>query len=342
MPSKAFDAIVLLNQCECQAIVSQCALGPLSTSPIFNESVIWESSIPSGIFIHLLGEIVEKEQNRGIIALEALKSVVLETILHECPEPNFVDPRPTLCEAWFLSLIQVTSLIGTSANYIASDDSTRTLLADSCCVALLLLLRVPLKRDRKSPDHLGMSLDGPQTRAMLNFLESYFRLGPDALRAAAVSLRYRLDVDTESLDSDPASQGVGILGASLFRAASGGLPPWAIEVIPSLYSSLYIGCGNDTEVFCRMIQLSMTIRLGKSTHAFGAILPGELLAGRFFEGIREASKAAFVDKTRDACLSNDAEGWRKFKVALKQACGGKKKSSLSLKPSFTTWDIDRI
>lgn len=304
----------------------------------------------------MLGEILEKQRGQRslsvpncIVALEELRTVVLETILLDCPAPkvpSLNDPRPTLCEAWYLTLIELISLIASTNRVAYNDTSTRTLLADSCCVALLLLLRVPLQRDRtKTPNHSGMSLDGPQTRAMLSFLGGYFSLGTEMLRAVAISLRHRLDLDIDSLDpldDDKASQGLGILCACLFRAASGGLPPWAIESIPSLYSALFVGCGYDPDIFCRMLQLAMDVRLSRGSEGFGAVLPGNLLAGRYFESTKETSKATFVEKSREACRSNNAEGWRRFKVLLKQACGGKKKSSLSLKPSFTTWDVDRI
>jgi hypothetical protein len=84
----------------------------------------------------------------------------------------------------------------------------------------------------------------------------------------------------------------------------------------------------------------MEVRLGKTE--FGGVRTGELVAGHFIESAKESAKRTFVERSHEACSQNDADGWRRFKVLLKQACGGKKKSSLSLKPSFTTWNIERI
>jgi hypothetical protein len=178
----------------------------------------------------------------------------------------------------------------------------------------------------------------------MEFLESFFLLGPDMFRTVALTVTSRLVAEGALVasDDDPVGQGVAVVGACLFRAASGGLPPWAIEVIPSLYAALYHACGTDAHVFCQMLTTSMEIRLGTTRAGFGGVRPGELLAGRFFESAKESSKRIFVERSQEACSQNDAEGWRRFKVLLKQACGGKKKSSLSLKPSFTTWNIDRI
>ena len=325
-------------------------------SPIFNESVISENLIPSGIFVRLLGEIIEQQHEQGyrsvsncITALHELRIVVLGALLLECPEPKIassVDPRPTLCEAWYLSLNELISSFGSASQVPCSNTPIRAVLADTCCTCLLLLLYTSLQRNsNESPNNVGMSLDGPQTRAMLDYLQNYFLLGPDMFRAVALSLRYRLDIDIESIRvlSDAAAiPGVAILGACLFRAASGGLPPWAIEVIPSLYAALYVACGRDSTAFCQMLEASMDIRLSKTSPGFGAICPGQLLAGRYFESAKESSKVAFIEKSSELCRLNNADGWRRFKVLLKQACGGKKKSSLSLKPSFTIWDVERL
>lgn len=350
--------MILLNRSELQAIAAQCALGPTSVSPIFAESVISESSIPSGVFVRLLGEIVAQQQEQGylsakncVAALQALQPLALDVLLTQCPEPknsSFEDPRPTFCEAWYLSLNDLIASLG-SANHVAylSDVPTHALLSDTCCTALLLLLYAPLQRNPKAatPNSVGMSLDGPQTRAMLLFLESYFLLGPEMLRGVVLALRHRLDVDVASLPvphEDTTSQGLSILGACLFRAASGGLPPWAIEVIPSLYAALFTACGSDPDVFCQMLRLSMDVRLCKTSKGFGAVASGDLLGGHYFASAKQAARCTFINKSREACRVNNTNGWRQFKVLLKQACGGKKKSSLSLKPSFTIWDVERI
>jgi hypothetical protein len=351
IPSTAADAIILLNKAECQAISSQRALGPTAPSPIFNESVISESSGPSGLFLRIIGKTIQKNQDllsvrNCVLVLYELRTIVLDTLLSKCPEPtntSSLDPRPTLCEAWYLTLVELMESFDAQNAAASNDVSMKSLLSDSCCTALLLLLYPSLRKDPSGGlKDIGMTLDGPQTRAIMEFLESYFLLGPDMFRAVALTLSSHLVVENSLVASDdPVGQGVAIVGACLFRAASGGLPPWAIEVIPSLYAALYHACGTDAHVFCQMLTTSMQIRLGTTT-GFGDVRPGELLAGRFLDSAKESSKRTFVERSQEACSQNDAEGWRRFKVLLKQACGGKKKASLSLKPSFTTWNIDRL
>lgn len=352
IPTTARDMINRLNHAECQAIRSQFAPWHSSVNPIFHDL---ENMLPAGLFVWLLGEIIKNQQGQSylsatncIASLQEIRATVLEVLLNVGPEPtipSFLDPRRTLCEAWYLSLVTLLSSSEGTGN-VTFDDVTKSLLSDSCCSALLLFLYQSIRRDlNATPENVGMSLDGPQTRAILTFLERYFMLGPEMLRSVADSLGNQLGVDITSIQvasDDNASQGLAILGASLFRAASGGLPPWAIEVIPSLYAALYTACGKDPDVFCRMLQLAMTVRLSNTSRGFGAIRPGELLAGRFFAVAKDSAKATFVSKSREACQENNANGWRRFKTLLKQACGGKKKSSLSLKPAFTTWDVDRI
>jgi hypothetical protein len=351
IPGTAADAIILLNKAECQAISFQCALGPTTASRIFSESVISESSGPSGLFVRIIGETIQQNQDllsarNCVLVLYQLRTVVLDTLLSKCPEPTnpcFVDPRPTLCEAWYLTLDELMESFNAQNAAACNDASIKSILSDSCCTALLLLLYPSLRKDPNDGlKDIGMTLDGPQTRAIMEFLESYFLLGPDMFRAVALTLSSQLVAENVLVVSDdPVGQGVAIVGACLFRAASGALPPWAIEVIPSLYAALYHACGTDVQVFRQMLITSMQIRLVTTT-GFGGVYPGELLAGRFFESAKDSSKRTFVERSQEACSQNDAEGWRRFKVLLKQACGGKKKASLSLKPSFTTWNIDRI
>lgn len=347
VPDTAREAIVFLNQTECQAM-AHFHRGPPSDIPIFSESAVSDA----GIFVHLIGEIIEKQQGHVspkncVEALQASRSFVFETFLSRYPEPtsgSFIDPRTTLCEAWYLSL---SALIGSlsGASHTSLNDDMTSLLSESCSSAFLLFMYPSLRKGNtnKSPD-MGMSLDGPQTRAILVFLERYFLLGSRMLRAVAMGLRERIGIDVSSIHgagNDEATQGLAILGACLFRAASGGLPPWAIEVMPSLSAALFVACGNDADIFCKMLDLAMDVRLSEASNGFGAVLPGHHIAGYYIATAKPNAKATFLIKSREACRENNANGWRRFKTLLKQICGGKKKSSLSLKPAFTTWDLDR-
>jgi hypothetical protein len=87
----------------------------------------------------------------------------------------------------------------------------------------------------------------------------------------------------------------------------------------------------------------MSLRLDPSVQQFGGVKPGKLLAGPFFENLPTQAVDRFVEEAIALCRSDNASSWRRFKVAVKQICGGKKKDTdFQLKPSYTRWDFDRI
>ena len=88
----------------------------------------------------------------------------------------------------------------------------------------------------------------------------------------------------------------------------------------------------------------MDVRLSKDAAAsFGGLMPGKLLSGRYFESLRSEAKDKFVQEAMALAGTDDVASWRRLKVLIKAACGGKKKDSgFQLKPSLTKWDFDRV
>jgi len=142
-------------------------------------------------------------------------------------------------------------------------------------------------------------------------------------------------------DSD--SAGIAIIGATLFRASQGSLPPWAIESVPAVYSSLFNALDKNVDSFGLVFEVSMNVRLIQ-TQRFGSVEGGSLLAGKLFEKMSVESKRRFIDQAKQCATSNTAASWRRLKTLIKQTCGGKKRDTdFKQRPALTGWDaLDRI
>ena len=199
-----------------------------------------------------------------------------------------------------------------------------------------------------------MSLDGPQTLAMTEFMVD--ALSPSTLAATARSFATHFQLENTTQNEN---LGASIISAGLLRAASGALPPWAVELTPAIFKSLFAALGNNCDVFIEIVSVSTKLESS-----------GEVLAGRYFGTVSSAHIESFLSKTREACkkgkniayplasgsfdtsfvrtpdnyVSSFQSGeWNKMKSIIKTACGGKKKvSGFKLKAQFTCWDCERL
>lgn len=316
----------VLIKSECDASRYQCQAGPQSHSSIFNESIVSTECVPAGLFIRNLGEAILSCTNfvhpAALRALVDVRDMVLDTILHVCPEPvNFDDPRTTIAEAWLFAMNELTK----GCNL---DCSAESVLVDTCiAITTLLLMKSIAKNNDTQNNDLGMSLDGPQSLAITLFLTRLFQLGPSVLKAACNKAFSIVPVDVarlRSLQSDTEMYGLSIIGAALFRATQGALPPWAVEALPEVYSSLYSAVGKSPTRFRELMHLSMEVRLSVDVQHFGSVKSGQLLSGKFFYRMLPNAKTEFLRKTTQLCEADDAASWRRMKVLVKQVCGGKK------------------
>mmetsp|Transcript_30193 Transcript_30193/g.46055 ORF Transcript_30193/g.46055 Transcript_30193/m.46055 type:complete len:1307 (-) Transcript_30193:228-4148(-) len=353
--SRAIEALVLLTTAECEAIMLQCNSGPSSQSYIFNETIFPDDGLPTGAFVIVMADLLNNENLSQSIVQDYIRAAsqcctpVLQTFCHECPTytlPSAVEPRAALCEAWFLTASVIAERMQSKAVGVSNDLALK-LISESCCGAITLILFTPLQKDsaKQVHDKKGMNMDGPQTLAIVDFFEKVFLMDSAALHFVAQELqhRYQAQLDEhEHQQNDTALRGIAILVAILFRAASGCLPPWTIEGFPSIFAALYQGCGSSTDVFVQVVEAAMTIKLSPGA-ASGLTPPGSVLAGRFFEGMKEATQHTFLRNAAEISAKDTDEGWRRFKALLKQAAGGKKKASgFSQKPSPSSWDCDRL
>jgi hypothetical protein len=367
---KATKITVACVTAECEAIQQQCSNGPTSTSIIFTDDVVSPESIPAGLMVMALADVVSLScstiiENHNTLpffnclrTLTLIKDPVLSTITSTCPDPqchsgSFVDPRPTVAEAWFQAMIALATFLLTnqSSTWTNEPSEAEVLLIDTFVATISLLFYSSLgKTTSERAKDPGMSLDGPHGLAIMSFFISYFRLRRHMLEWAGERLRATVPLNLVAfgnMDEDSKFVGIAIVGAALFRACQGALPPWAIESIPDVYGALFeSGLGSDVEAFGRWMHLSMELRLHASTDAsivFYGLTSGQLLSGRYFESLSTQARSVFVNEAKQLAASGGGANWRRLKGLIKQACGGKKKDTdFNQKPSPTRWDFDRV
>lgn len=360
LPNTAIAPMTKWIQEECDAIIAQCNLGPKSASTIFCEELISEDGVPAGVFVYAIGEILGRGYHKGvhlvsmpncIQVLLDCKSIVLQAIGSTCSSPfekgSFCDPRPTLAEAWIIVVMKLMDGWGSLQHTPELADAVHKIIVETCLSSIGLLLYPSLGKTQEArADDPGLSMDGPHMLVMMEFLQKYFSLGPSMLHAVARELLNNVPIDLNTLQSftgDQNAAGIAIVGAAIFRAAQGGLPPWAVESVPAIYSSLYKALDQSPENFALVMHTSMSVRLA-ADHSFGGIKPGRLLSGRFFDSMGEKAKSAFITQAVDIAKTNTPAAWKRLKALVKQACGGKKKDTdFRQRPALTKYDaLDRV
>jgi len=346
--------ISALIKAECKAATLQCNQGADSASSMFIGSVIGEEMVDAGVYLMLIRDCLtriakkkvleEKDIIESIRCLSVLKSVVpviVPLIMHQSPEANnHVDPRPTIAEAYYLTLSSLVSVCR-KREKIASclvNEGLEQLFGESLCLASMLIFLKDLG-DKKSsaPDiQTGLSLDAAHTLAMTSFISESLQLGSSILSAGqGISSVIQL-TDTFGQSSDILT--AAILVASLLRAVSGALPPWSVEETPELFESIFTSiCGSSADSFVELLSLACKLRTATT---FGGVREGELLAGRYLD-VSDSHISSFITQSKEVCSKGN---WKKIKVILKSTCGGKKKDSgFNLKPGFTSWEkCDRL
>eukprot|EP00934_Nitzschia_sp_Nitz4_P002126 Nitzschia sp. Nitz4//scaffold34_size148208//140021//144097//NITZ4_002999-RA/size148208-processed-gene-0.27-mRNA-1//1//CDS//3329548852//2126//frame0 len=360
IPGNACHPLVEWTREECNAALAQCALGPRSSSSVFCDELISEEVVPAGIFIQVVLEVLSRGYGRGIplvampnciSILSECKHAVLQAVGSTCPNPfekgSFCDPRPTIAEAWIL----VTSkLIEGQESLHHNPELARTvhqLVVETCltCVGVLFYPSLGKTQETRANDP-GFTVDGPHMLVMMDFLPRYFCLGPSMIQSAALELINRIPVEMNSVrghTTDPCAVGIAIIAAAIFRAAQGGLPPWAVESVPALFSSLYIAIDKSPDNFTTVVKTAMTIRLSEVS-GFGGVKPGELLSGRFFDSMGAKAKGTFIEQAVEIARADTQASWKRLKALVKQACGGKKKDTdFGQRPGLTKYDsLDRV
>lgn len=297
----------------------------------------------AGLFVLLIRECLNRiaksmgqleirliECQRCLKCLQHCAPLVKQLLLHPSPEPsNHVDPRPTIAEAWYLTSCSLVSICRSHDMFAACliNDGVDKFFGESLALftALIFLKDLGTKKDPSRSIQLGCSLDGPHTLAIQSFISASILL--DASIVSIIQLNQLNDTNFVS--------GSAILIAALLRSFSGALPPWTVEEAPELFHSLYIATGSDAG-FAQTLRLSAKLTASTS---FGGVRSGELLAGKYLDA-SDSHIESFVSQSKEVCIKGN---WQKMKVILKATCGGKKRDSgFALRPSFTTWDCNRL
>jgi hypothetical protein len=296
-----------------------------------------------------------------IETLYRCKGSVLSIVLLDFPAPahdDDVDPRCTLVEAWLIAMVNLVKVYKLRKGRNSNDDArAEEILVDSFVAGVVLLFYPTLNKTRCNDP--GMSLDGPQGLALLNFFTIFLELGPTTaaalsnggsmglLERVALQLATRIPTVTGIAASGSSTHvGFALIGAAFFRAVQGSMAPWAVEAVPSLYSALFVALGSDSSMFGLVLRDAMEIRLSNVQHHqqqqqfVMGVVPGQLFSGRFFENMPNTAKDSFLHQTVELA---HASNWKKLKQSIKAACGGKKKETdFQQKPAFTKWEFDRI
>ena len=367
------DALSALLNGEVCAAILQCKQAPLSGSNLFNDQIIGEEMLNSGAYLIIIRESLTRitstfdphtdnlmnEFRRCIVVLTNLLSYMTQLLLSQSPDTaSHTDPRPTIAEAWFQTIASLVSVCNMDKfAHCGRSGDIEEIIGASLFISVTMILMKNLCNKVSPPPTVqrGMSLDGPQTLAMMEFMSGAILLGQGILASTSRIFASHFQFEHHASDEN---LGGSIIAAGLLRAASGALPPWAVELTPIIFRSLYEAFGSNCDNFIRSLETSTKLKVS-----------GEMLAGRYFENVSSVHVSSFLSKTMDACkkgkpvqialknilelikylhqqllISFIFEGeWNKMKSIIKTACGGKKKESgFNLKPQFTCWECERL
>ena len=306
--------ITALIKAECEAGTLQCNQGPNSGSSLFNDNIVGDDMVNAGVYIMLIkdcldriakknDEAVEKDAIECVKCLSILTSIapiVMPLLMHPSPEANsHVDPRPTICEAYYEAARSLVSVCRKHEQIASSlGMKVEDLLGESLSVVMALILLKDMGDKKSSSDpanQKGMSLDGPHTLTMESFVSESLLLGPSILSKGCKDLISVIQVDGSSLDQSRLCP--SILVAALLRAVSGALPPWCVEDAPELFQSIYLTIGSNIDAFIQVLRISTQL---KASVSFGGIRAGELLAGRYLD-VSETHIKSFISQSKEVC-----------------------------------------
>jgi hypothetical protein len=156
---------------ECSIVKVACVSPSKARCAVmFREYLISSDGVPAGVFIqnilHALTSSGDSIDLQLLYLLERCKNVVHESILLHAPKSaTFCDPRETIAESWF----QVATVVATSV--VPPHEVKTSLLTDVLVVTfhLLLMSSMAKTQEERLRDPV-MSLDGPQTLALISFL----------------------------------------------------------------------------------------------------------------------------------------------------------------------------
>ena len=371
LPPSIVNVLSTLIHTECHAAMIQLnSTTNTKISNLFHKCVIGDDILPAGVYLMIHSNVLSsilKDNNSGLqqqmiaiqdclLTLNASKTHIFQLLLHQSTStsnPNnhshahYIDPTSAIAEAWFATLKSVLLVIQKSSSQLQQNQqlmlNLQACICETFAFCIQLIWNKPLEKDlrKQQQDHHhynGMSLDGPQTLIMMDFMElALLTFNTCAIMKYISSTfknqqQYQNSIHIEIMQNqqnqiimtEEELVGGGIWISSLYRGTIGVLPPWILERIPKLYQLLFDQqlCQQNISSFCTLL----------------------LLGGRYCgpDVISEKALHDFVSKCHDLMIQNQ-NPWRQFKAFFKAVCGGKKKATtFQLKPQPTCWNCDRI
>lgn len=340
----AFYAIKALNCAECEAVISHSLKQAQPfVSSIFHSSVVSDEVVPAGAFLIVIHDAINMTMTRAKeLSIDQVAQAISDcsSVLVECLQPvlvalksccqatkiNWEDPRSSITEAWFLTMKSL--LVAYKTLPLQSTEQLQQLVGQSTGLLVHLVMNTRVEKEYVTEDRSDgfMSVDGPQSLALVEFIELALTangVGTTIFALTGSIFQQEINLDYNSLGTgyDATLVAGGVISATLLRAASGGLPPWAIEYVPDIFKSLFEACGG-VDSFYRVLQAGADLRLSQTPNSlYGCVSPGQKLAGYFFDNMKSRAREEFLQKTMEICSKNEGDRWRRFKVILKANCG---------------------
>jgi len=356
LPELAIEATKKLIKKECSTVACHFSQMFHNESSIFNEPNICEDVLSSGAFIIVIRDVLTKmnytsiDESTSKCYFKALEGCL--EIMDACKEDiysvinlrgplissGWEDPRMPIAEAWYLSLSELISLYQClNLNY---DERMLNLVCETLSVVLYLTLFRRTEKEVAQHNSIeSMSLDGPVTLALIDFLGDAIGLGYSIFSRVGIPFVDKVTLENCQGLNDLNHFGGSMLAVALYRGSSGAFPPWFIESVPTLFEALFNACV-DIDTF--MIILKTGAELIANID-LGFVPAGSKLAGYYFNVTKASAKEEFFIKTAELSRSTEGNRWRRMKVLLKAICGGKKKATdFNLKPQPSSWDCERI
>jgi hypothetical protein len=298
-------AIKALNSAECESVKMHSIVQQQPfVSSVFHPLVVSDEVVPAGAFIIVVRDVIDTivKEAKGLSYDNVCHSIsICTSVLLQCHESTFAalksccleshcqweDPRSTIAEAWFFAMNSL--LLAYKKLSLPDSEQLQQLVGQSIglCIHLITNTRVERELPKSARTDGFMSLDGPQSLAIIEFFELVMTakgIGASVFTLIGSMIREEIKLDYSSIDrgSNRTLVGGAIISATLFRGISGGLPPWTIEYVPSIFKSMFEACGG-ADAFCLALEAGCDVRLSPDTSStYGVISPGKKLAGYFF------------------------------------------------------------
>ncbi len=371
LPSSIVNVLSTLIHTECHAAMIQLNSNTNGkVSNLFHKCVIGDDILPAGVYLmihsNVLSSILKNNNNdlqQQMVAIQtclstlnASKTYIFQLLLHQSispsnsnnrPHVHYIDPTSTIAEALFTTLKSILLVIQKSPQLQQNQQlmlDLQTCICETLVFCIQLIWIKPLEKDLRKQQqqedryYYGMSLDGPQTLIMMDFMELALLIFNTCTIVKYISStlknqqQYTNNIHIQMIQNqqnqimitEEELVGGAIWISSLYRGTIGVLPPWILERIPKVYQLLFDQqlCQRNVSTFCILLQL------------------GGQYCGP--DVISEKALHDFVSKCHDLLIQNK-NPWRQFKAFFKAVCGGKKKATtFQLKPQPTCWNCDRI